>query len=322
MSRVRHFEQPTKFVLMSLLLAACGLVSGCSLLSTRNRKAAPVQKDVPFNARSSEGDLRKRLYVLPFNDGTGRQLPDKTLELARNAFLAGLRKSDGYLVLALSELPGDLSQWRRQGDFDLSAVAKNLAALGASAVVEGKIMEIRARRLSDEVGLMRTVKAQVEASVRLRVWGVRNDKELLNELRKAQIESTSTRFAKQSFTDRELEEDPKLISEVIAKAFAGSSAKVQLALQKINWQGRIAAIKGEKIYLNAGRLSGLQVGDLLRVVGEAEDIFDPDTGALIGRVPGRMKGTLEVVSYFGQDGAVAIVHSGGAFKENDRVEIY
>jgi hypothetical protein len=35
-----------------------------------------------------------------------------------------------------------------------------------------------------------------------------------------------------------------------------------------------------------------------------------------------MKGSLEVISYFGQDGAIAVIHSGSGFKENDRIEMY
>ena len=33
-----------------------------------------------------------------------------------------------------------------------------------------------------------------------------------------------------------------------------------------------------------------------------------------------MKGTVEIISYFGNDGAVTSVHSGSGFKESDLVE--
>jgi len=81
-------------------------------------------------------------------------------------------------------------------------------------------------------------------------------------------------------------------------------------------------INGDRIFLNVGRISGVQVGDLLRVTEEGEEVFDPQTGVFIGKSPGRLKGTLEVTSYFGQDGSIAVLHSGANFKENDRVEQY
>ena len=46
------------------------------------------------------------------------------------------------------------------------------------------------------------------------------------------------------------------------------------------------------------------------------------SGGFIGKAPGRMKGTIEIVSYFGKDGAIGIIHSGSGFNENDLVEIY
>ncbi|MDZ4084592.1 MAG: hypothetical protein U1E10_16745, partial [Bdellovibrionales bacterium] len=93
-------------------------------------------------------------------------------------------------------------------------------------------------------------------------------------------------------------------------------------VEKLSWEGRVALVKGERVYLNAGRLSGLQVGDILRISEEGEDVHDPETGNYIGRVPGRLKGTVEIVSYFGRDGAIAVLHSGSGFRENDLVELY
>ncbi len=81
-------------------------------------------------------------------------------------------------------------------------------------------------------------------------------------------------------------------------------------------------INGDRIFLNVGRISGLQIGDILKVSEEGDEIFDPQTGNYVGKAPGRLKGTLEVVSYFGQDGAISIIHSGAGFRENDRVELY
>ena len=82
------------------------------------------------------------------------------------------------------------------------------------------------------------------------------------------------------------------------------------------------ALKGEKIYLNVGRISGVQIGDILKVVEDGSEVYDPEIGYHIGKVSGNTKGTIEVVSYFGQDGAVGVIHSGAGFKENDRVELY
>ncbi|MCJ8275463.1 MAG: hypothetical protein HRT44_11735, partial [Bdellovibrionales bacterium] len=109
---------------------------------------------------------------------------------------------------------------------------------------------------------------------------------------------------------------------VVKAAFSKVQGPIVRALRKLNWSGRVALVRGEKLYLNAGRLSGIQVGDILKVTEAKEEVFDTETGGYLGNITGLMKGTLEVVSYFGKDGAVTIVHSGSGFKENDIVEFY
>ena len=91
---------------------------------------------------------------------------------------------------------------------------------------------------------------------------------------------------------------------------------------KLDWIGRVARIIGNKIYINAGRSSGLQISDILKVMTEGQDIYDPETGALIGISKGEVKGTIEIIDYFGEDGSIAILHSGGSVQENDFVQLY
>ncbi len=85
------------------------------------------------------------------------------------------------------------------------------------------------------------------------------------------------------------------------------------------WTGRIATIKGRTVYLNAGKKTGLKVGDLLMVQELGEEIIDPQTNVSLGRAPGSIKGELMVTGFFGRDGSMATIKSGAGFKTNDLV---
>jgi hypothetical protein len=136
------------------------------------------------------------------------------------------------------------------------------------------------------------------------------------------VEESNVRVAENVDTDKFLKANPVIIANLLTESFIDFNPAILDTMSKMNWEGRIAVINGDRVYLNVGRISGVNVGDILKVTEDGDEIYDPQTGGYIGKVSGRLKGTLEVVSYFGQDGAVAIIHSGAGFKENDRVELY
>lgn len=302
-----------------LLVAGCTLVSGGR--AQTNREPQPEIRDVPYQARERvDQNPRKRVMVLPFIDAAGRS--EKASLYARDAFIRTLRKTDDFVILSNTDFPKDISTYFKNGEYDLETMGKIGGGMGLAGIIEGKIIDVKAKRIGDEVGLVRQVRARMDATVQVRMVNTKNGNVMFNETRSAQVEETTTRVAERSFSDRFLEEDPKLIDAAVVKAFQGAVPRISQSVEKLSWEGRVALVKGDRVYLNAGRLSGLQVGDILKVTEDGEDVYDPESGTLIGKVPGRLKGTIELISYFGKDGSIGIVHSGSGFRENDRVELY
>ncbi len=296
-------------------------LSGCSVLSPRRSQSQVDVRDVPVVARGEDEAPRHRILVLPFLDerfGGSRT----ATEVARQTVIRELVKTRQFVIVALEDFPQDPKKFiTEDGDYDLAQIAKLASSMGVAAVVEGKVLNIRAKRIGDSMGLIRSTKAEVSAQVRVRIFAGKNGKEILNEVRSAETEATTTRVGQRG-ESTQLAEDPELIKLAVRKAFVSSVPNVLRAVEKLSWEGRVAMVAGERIFVNAGRLSGLQIGDILKVTEEGEDVYDPETGRFIGTAPGRLKGTIEVVTYFGKDGAIAVIHSGSGFQENDRVELY
>ena len=298
---------------------------GCSHLRQSGgieRSTSSVEvRDVPDVAREEEAP-RHRIMVLPFLD----ERLDRSAaasEAARQGVVRELLRTRQFVAVSLNDFPQDPKKFlNEENEYDMAQVARLAAPLGVAAVVEGKVLSIKARRLGDSVGLFRQLKAQVSTQVRVRVFAGKNGKELLNEVRSADTEAASTKLGERGDLAGNLADDPELVRAAIRKAFAGSIGNIVRAMEKLSWEGRVAMVAGERIFINAGRLSGIQVGDILKVTDEGDDVYDPETGRFIGAAPGRLKGTIEVVSYFGKDGAIAVIHSGSGFKENDHVELY
>jgi TolB-like protein len=282
------------------------------------------ERNVPIRARNSNEPM-KRVFVLPFVD-VENQKPKNVMDGARRTFITELLRTGEFVVLKNSDFPKDLETFKKgkenNYEYDLEKVSELAQGQGVSGVIEGQILEVKTKRVGDDVGIMRKIKAVVEAKVRIRAFAVDGKKEIFNEIRDATVEGTTTRFAERGYSNLDLNDDPALINEVVQKAFEQLVPPLTAVMRKLSWGGRIAMVRGEKIYINAGRISGIQVGDLLKVMDQGQDIFDPQTGTFLGRAEGRMKGTIEIVSYFGKDGAIGVIHSGADFRENDKVELY
>ncbi|MEK6555083.1 MAG: hypothetical protein AABZ31_07585 [Bdellovibrionota bacterium] len=287
-------------------------------------KQAPQRKvevkDVPMDARSGE-EMRKRVIVLPFLDSELSR-SQNVVDIARKTVIEDLNYTRQFIVINNSDFPQDLAGFLKDNkEYDMAAISKTAANMGISAIVEGRILEIRARKMGDEMGVFRKVKATADVTVQVRVYGAKGGREIYSAVKKATVETQATRVG-DTISARELEEDPNLVRDGVRKAFATTVPGIIKAVEKLSWEGRVALVNGDRLYLNAGRISGIQIGDILKITEDGDEVFDPETGSFIGLAPGRMKGTVEVVSYFGKDGAIAVIHSGSGFKENDKIELY
>jgi hypothetical protein len=265
--------------------------------------------------------LRKRSVLLPFWNDT--PVKGKFEVLAKNYLREALLETNRLNIVDERDIP------LRSQDFYLDAeklnvahVAENGKKWGVSLVVLGRISKIAFRRKDDDVGLLRPTKARAAASVELRLVDVTQAKEIaLGEGAGVSENSTLNLFGGQDTEDVEAYRN-----EVVAEALADAVKKALPALAKevdrIQWRGKVAKITGNRIYINAGRATGIQVGDILKVSSLGGDIFDPDTGLFLGRTAGDLKGTLEVAEFFGEDGSIARVHSGANFLEGDTIQLY
>ena len=89
----------------------------------------------------------------------------------------------------------------------------------------------------------------------------------------------------------------------------------------LDWHARIASIDADKVYINAGRLSGLEKGKVLEVYTAGEKIIDSKTKAPLGTTKGTLKGEVEVVELFGVDASWTKSKKGGNFSPTDIVYI-
>lgn len=312
-----------KFLWVMFLIV---LLASCTNLQRRTEGGTggvlPRQiKDESIVSLDSENLPKKRLLILPFLDESDRR-PKSLRDLAQRAFTQDINRTGKVLAFDVGQVKLDASSFLKDNAYKMQDLSKAAATLGVNAVVEAKIIDIRIRRKGDNIGVVRNLRSEFDIVAQVRVVNVRRGKEVFNTIKTVTVEDQNVRVAERVEADRFIENNPQMIEVLVKDAFLDFVPQVMSSIDQVEWQGRVAAISGDRIYLNVGKASGLMVGDLLKVMEDGDDVYDPESGSHIGRVQGRLKGTLEVISYFGTDGAIATVHSGGGFKENDRVEMY
>jgi hypothetical protein len=322
-TRQSHQILVSNFYILFLL----SFVLGCVQTQKKDAIQGSAQQKkqiIDENVLGSKGGLqqvRKRIVVLPFIDQKEERL--KTWqENSRDKFIREVNFQQKLIALDSAELNFDPRLFLKNGEYNLSEMSKKAKDLGVSAILEGRLVDIKIKRQTPEVGLIRQLQTQFDCIAQIRMVSVRTGVEIFNVIKTVTIEDTNVRIAEKIQADKFFVDNPELLEKLVQEAFLDFVPQVELALDRVGWEGRIAMINGDRIYLNVGQMSGVQLGDLLKVSDSEDEIYDPHTGNFIGKVSGRLKGTLEVVSYFGKDGAIAVIHSGAGFKETDRVEFY
>lgn len=186
--------------------------------------------------------------------------------------------------------------------------------------VQGSIEQFNIEREKSKKGLIREEKVKILISINLKIKDIKNKTTIFDKT----ISGNDTYTNNKLYTSEDLDNDydEKVVNRLLSDMFEKVYPLVSASLSKLSWTGRIAKIDFSKVYINAGRKSGVKVGDLLKVVDTGNAINDPLSGKLIGIAPGRVKGTIEVEAYFGEDGSIANIHTGGGFRVGDRVELY
>lgn len=299
------------------LLIISFVFSSCAPMTRRK----PVSQASRVKSVTEFSPMKKKVALLSFYNESPLGGEDLAIT-ATEEFRRELAKSREFLIDPEAEsVFGNSKEIYAGGGIKLAQLSRKAKMSGVNIVIFGRIKEARVRQKSDEIGFVRKVKSMAESKLEVKVYDVLSNKELFTDVMDGNISDDNLRFY-QAESEENLAYRQDLLRYSVKVASRKFVPKVVKLGSKLDWMGRVAKIIGTRIYINAGRASGLNIGDILKVITEGQEIYDPESGAMIGMSEGEVKGTLEVVDYFGQDGAVCTLHSGGSVTEGDFVQLY
>lgn len=299
------------FIVISFILTSCAPIA----------RRKPLAKTAKINSVTEFSPIKKKIALLSFYNESPMGGEDLAIT-ATEEFRREISRSREFLLDPEAEsIFGTSKEIYAGGGIKLAQLARKAKMSGVNIVVFGRVKEARVRQKSDEIGFVRKMKSLAETIVEIKVYDVLTNKELFSESVDGNISDDNLRFY-QTESEENLSYRQDLLRYSVKVAVRKIVPRVIKIGSRLDWMGRVAKIIGSRIYINAGRTSGINIGDILKVVTEGQEIYDPESGAMIGMSEGEVKGTLEVVDYFGQDGAVCTLHSGGSVTEGDFVQLY
>ncbi|NDG25986.1 MAG: hypothetical protein EB120_02270 [Proteobacteria bacterium] len=283
------------------------------------RQEANLKEKIRFQPGDSASQaLRKRILFFPFQNMSGMG-GEETGKYAAEELKDKLSQLDEFIVVPEAELQGYETLIPAVGTPNYPLIFEKTRALGIVAFVVGSVKTVKVQERGNQVGLFQTRYNTVQTSLNFKLYDVATQKVMLDKDSEAEVTEEHTKFfGHRAPASMESNRSEGAISEAIEKAMPNFISESR----RIGWTGRIAKIDIHRYYINAGEMSGITKNQLLRVFGDALPVVDQESGLVIGMAPGRFKGILKVVDFFGDDGAIAVVHSGAGFLEKDRVEAY
>ena len=294
------------------------VVASCSF-GVVDRRTSLTPKQASTSKR--EFFIKKKLLILPFHNES--PFGGKDLEvLATEEIRRSLMSTGRFLIdnKNADVFPNSMRVFQGGGS-NLSSLLNRAKGLGVNLIVYGRIVDSSIRQKEDDVGFIKEVFLFGSSSVEVHVIDVSTEQEVLVKKVEAFTEDKSYQIQHISRENKyELRRD--LLRLATKMAVAKLIKPIWEKTKKKEWFGRIAKIVGKKIYINAGVESGVKIGDIMKVLTPSQEIFDPMSGALIGKTKGDVKSTIEITDFFGNNGAVGIIHSGGNVAPGDQVTLY
>ncbi|MFP4039788.1 MAG: CsgG/HfaB family protein [Desulfosudaceae bacterium] len=303
-----------------ILVAALIAVTGCSPKMTGAVKDDSSLTGVGDDLGKRQGEYtgpKLRVGVVNFQNKTSSKNVGFG-EAAADILGTILHKTGQFIIIPQQDMKSILDQQSlgTSGAIDPSTAAKMGKVMGLNAIVTGAITEYSEVEEGQDLLIHKSKKQVARVTVDYRVVDTTTGVQLLADSGRGVYDKSTGGFlglgSKSSY-------DSDLKQGALRDALQKAMVNMMDQLESTEWRGRIAQIKGDTVYVNAGKKTGLKVGDVLKAQELGEMVHDPQTREAIGRAPGNVKGELMVTGFFGKDGSVATIRSGDGFKANDLV---
>ena len=309
-----------------LLVSVAPIIGGCGPTMSGAVKddttLTDTSKQLKTTSNVSEYKGPKlRVGVVNFQNKT----PSRVLgicEAAADILGTILQNTDRFIVSPQQDMESILSQQRMgaTGAINPDTAAEMGKVLGLNAIVTGAVTAYSEAEEGTDYLVAKSKKQIARVTVDYRIVDTTTGVQLMADSGAGIYSKSASRVlgmgAKAGY-------DPDLRDGALRDALTKAMVNMMQKLGTKKWNGRIAQIDGESLYINAGQRSGLNVGDKLKVFRSGKDIIDPVTKMKLGTTESLIGEAIVQQNDLGDQADLSIARptSGTGFKAGDVVKL-
>jgi hypothetical protein len=269
-----------------------------------------------------KSDLKKRIWILPFSTaiawdpahGDDPELSRALQKQLKDAFAD--KKGPFLLAQPFGQGIDDFQITSDDPDEELKRVAQRA---GADGYLKGTIVNAEVLRTQLPDGLVKTNEFRILLRVNFELYDGFSGRLLFRGQEEEKHSEQRSDLMRAEARYPELDRRLRIMSQKLVQRIYNS---VLPASSRMGWTGQVVSVENARVYLNSGERTGLRMGDVLKVIEPYKQIADFNSGRVVGNVPGRIKGTVKIIQFFGDDGSIGVLQSGGGFVPGDMVQLY
>jgi curli biogenesis system outer membrane secretion channel CsgG len=308
-----------------MILSSALIMSSCSPTMSGAVKDDTTLTDTSKQLKTSSDvsdykGPKLRVGVVNFQNKT----PSRVLgigEAAADILGTILQKTERFIVIPQQDIESILGQQRlgATGAINPDTAAKMGQVLGLNAIVTGAITAYSETEEGYDYLVSKGKKQIARVTVDYRIVDTTTGVQMMADsgagIYEKKVGSVLGMGTKAAY-------DTDLRDGALRDALTKAMVNMMKQLESQPWKGKIAKVAGNKLYINAGKKTGLKVGDRLDVYRVGEDIIDPDTHQKLGTTEDKIGQAIIQQNDLGDkaDMSVAMTSSGMGFKQGDIVK--
>ena len=293
-----------KRMLIPVLIAAASIVA-CAprkSIDTRNEPEYMDSRKSPTSTVDKYRGPKRRIAVVEFDNKT----PYGQRELGNSAtdiIVTELQKTGQFILVEREKVQRILDEQRFQASdlVEPATVAKVGRLLGVNAIVTGAVTQFGQREEGVEAIVYQRRSQIAECTVDIRIVDVETGEILVADSGRGEakqtVEGVMGLGGRSSY-------DTTLAGEALRASIFKFSKNIVERMGTVPWTARVAAVDSGRIYIDAGKATGLPIGSELEVMRPGKQIISPTTGKVIGETSNKV-GRVKIIEYMGDDAAVA-----------------